>query len=121
MLQTHPCVTARCDQCGQDCFDDWDYQPHWPTETAALTDLATQGWRVSGRRLVCWRCAAVLACQAHGHQFSPWRACLGGHSIPAHSTHFAHHDEVCAVQYRSCERCGHTEEQPVPGDGLGVA
>ena len=48
MLQTYPCVTAGCDQCGQDCFGDWDYLPHWPTETAALTELANQGWQVTG-------------------------------------------------------------------------
>jgi hypothetical protein len=118
MLQTHPCVTARCDQCGQDCFDDWDYLPHWPTEAAALVDLATQGWRVTGRRLVCWRCAAVLACQAHGHEFGSWRDCGCEQRI---SDHTARPDGSCAEQWRTCQRCDHAEECPAPGDGRGVA
>jgi hypothetical protein len=116
MLQTRTCVTAGCDQCGQDCFDDWDFEPHWPTETAALTDLANQGWQVTGARLVCRGCAAVLACRAHGHEFSSWRGCLCGQSIPAHSTDPGH---SCGVQRRSCDRCGHAEEQPASSAGGG--
>lgn len=119
MLQTHSCVTAGCDQCGQDCFDDRDYQPHWPTEAAALAELATAGWQVSGARLVCRHCAAVLACRTNGHQFSSWRDCLCGRSIPGHP---GGPDASCAVQWRWCERCGHAEDRPAPtGDGPGVA
>jgi hypothetical protein len=116
MLQTLTCVTAGCDQCGQDCFGDWDYQPHWPTEAAALADLATEGWQVTGARLVCRCCVAVLACQIHGHQFGSWRDCGCEQRILDHR---ACPDGSCGVQWRTCERCEHAEERPTPGAGGG--
>lgn len=109
MLQTHPCVTARCDQCGQDGSGHWDYQPHWPTEAAALADLADAGWQLTGSRLLCARCAALLACRTHGHEFSPWRACLCAQSVQAHPVH---PDGSCGSQYRTCGRCDAGEERP---------
>jgi hypothetical protein len=119
MLQTFTCVTAGCDQCGQDCFDDWDCLPHWPTEAAALADLATQGWQVTGARLVCRDCAAVLACQTHGHQFGSRRDCGCEQRISDHS---ARPDESCGAQWRICQRCEHAEERPAPvADDQGVA
>jgi hypothetical protein len=116
MLQTLTCVTAGCDQCGQDCWGDWDYQPHWPTETAALADLATEGWQVTGARLVCRHCVAVLACQTHGHLFCSWRDCGCEQRILDYS---ARPDGDCAMQRRTCERCEHAEDRPGTSDGRG--
>jgi hypothetical protein len=119
MLQNLTCVTAGCDQCGQDCFDDWDYLPHWPTEAAALADLANQGWQITGKRLVCRDCASVLACQTHGHQFGSWRDCGCKQRISDHS---ARPDGLCGAQWRNCQRCEHAEERPARvDDDQGVA
>jgi hypothetical protein len=122
MLQTQPCVTADCDRCGQACWRDWDYQPHWPTETAALAELTTTGWRVTGTRLVCGECVAVLACQTHGHEFTPWQPCLWDPRLPGHPAH--PRGGSCGLRYRSCERCGRCErtdmEHSTPEQGQEV-
>lgn len=112
MLRTHTCVTAECDRCGATCHDD-EYQPHWPTEAQALTDLVKAGWQTIGSRLVCRHCAAVLACHTSGHDLSSWNAC------PCQQRIFPYHpvdqDGSCAVRYRVCDRCGHFEQRPAPG------
>jgi hypothetical protein len=118
MLSTRTCMTAGCDQCGQDCFDDADFEPHWPINTAALTDLANLGWQVNGTRLTCRGCVAVMACQAHGHPFSAWWECGCEQRIVDHP---AGPGGQCAMQWRSCQRCEHHEQRPVRGDGQGVA
>ncbi|MGH9290284.1 MAG: hypothetical protein ACRD0V_18655 [Acidimicrobiales bacterium] len=62
MLRTHTCVTAECDRCGHACWNLWDYQPHWDSETAALVGLESHGWRVDDTRpprMLCPRCAAA--------------------------------------------------------------
>lgn len=81
-------------------FDDWDYQPHWPTEAAALADLADAGWQVTGPGLMCRRCAAALACHTSGREFSSCQACLCEQSIPDHSVD---RDGSCRVQCRWCD------------------
>jgi hypothetical protein len=122
MLQTHPRVTAGYDQRGQDCWRDWDYQPHWPTQTAALAKLTTTGWQVTGARLVCPECVAVLACQTHGPEFTPWQVCLCDPRLPGHPVH--PQGGSCGLWYRSCNRCGRCErttvERSTPGESQEV-
>jgi hypothetical protein len=76
MLQTHTYVTAGCDRCAQACWKHWDYPPEWPSEAAALAELTTRGWQITGRRLLCAPCAALLAEHPRGHHSHPWRASL---------------------------------------------
>ncbi|MCA1695985.1 MAG: hypothetical protein LC749_15365 [Actinobacteria bacterium] len=67
MLQTQTCVSAQCGQCGTRWWDHWDFEPHWPTEAAALRWLAADGWQVHGSVLLCGRCTDVVACRTNGH------------------------------------------------------
>ncbi len=117
MWETHECVQAGCDQCGDRCWEDWDYRPHWPSEPAARTELAEQDWQLEGERMLCARCAALEACRTLGHQFSAWVACLCG---PGGDRRCASPAGSCPA-HRWCERCWHFEEHPDPATGQGVA
>ncbi|MGH4017931.1 MAG: hypothetical protein ACRDT0_01530 [Pseudonocardiaceae bacterium] len=114
MLQTHACVSAGCDQCDQACWSDWDYQPHWDSETEALADLAGHGWRVEDGqppRMLCRTCAVVVACEAAGHDFTDWQRCR---CVQRLSKHPAGPGGVCGVQFRYCARCWLHESRPAP-------
>jgi hypothetical protein len=118
-MTTRSCVLVSCDECGDRCWDrdGYGYEPHWSTEDVALADLVTQGWRTTASgRLLCARCAAVLACRTQGHQFRSWQPCycdqLDGY--PMLSGHHTSTEGSCTAQWRSCERCDHHEERLAP-------
>ena len=76
MLQVQTCVSVHCHQCG-DALGGPGFEAHFPTEDVALEAAAARGWRIGpGDRLWCSACGPVLACEAEGHQFTPWRAVL---------------------------------------------
>ncbi|MGH3978053.1 MAG: hypothetical protein ACRDRZ_03465 [Pseudonocardiaceae bacterium] len=119
MLQTHACVTAGCDQCGQACWDDWEYRPHWDSESEALADLPGLDWQVDDGqppRLLCPTCAAVATCEAAGHDFEGWRRCRCAQRVAGHTPGPG---GVCGERVRYCHRCSEPESRPIE-QALGV-
>ncbi len=117
MLQVRTCVIVHCDQCGAACWDGRDYEPHWPTEEAALAEVAAEGWYVEDPRLLCPDCGAVLTCEAVGHEFTDWQPCRCEQRVAAHPPG---PDGRCGVEFRHCERCCLHESRLGP-DGRAAA
>lgn len=40
MFQDQACVFVRCDRCGERCWQEREYEPPWPTEVGARSELA---------------------------------------------------------------------------------
>jgi hypothetical protein len=93
MLRAHTCVSVHCDQCA-DTPAGAGFEAHYPDETTALDAAMVAGWLAApDGRLVCSACGPVLVCEAHGHEFGPWRP-LEGPEVGMGSR-----------EYRNCHRC----------------
>lgn len=103
-------VTAACDNCGPDWWDDGDAEgtPLFTSQAAARRSLAADyEWRIvqqiNGRfRMICGTCASEEDCEQFGHQ---WRAAEldpAGGSPPR------------AAPIELCRRCGKVRREDIP-------
>ncbi|MDQ3153887.1 MAG: hypothetical protein M3R63_19970 [Actinomycetota bacterium] len=101
-VQTHTCVTIRCDGCGSGPHDgDGEGEVHYPSAAVAAADLTgdrdpERCWSVEGARHLCPDCL----CVRDGHLWQAPRRCLCVGRI-----RLAGHSQDCRVVARTCTRC----------------
>ena len=93
---THVCVSITCDG---GCPDEgWpDGVEHFRSLQGGHEQLRTDGWIVTGTRVLCPLCAAAADCAATGHRWDQWDPDV--------------HDGI-AFQVRACEHCPAAEFDP---------
>lgn len=112
MIRRHQCVSLHCDQCAQPP-EGPDFGVHFPDEMTALEMAVAQGWRASADgRLFCSACGPILACEAEGHEFTPWHRpdqqdqtqgfrCGCDPRAAVHPLG----SQQCTREFRYCQRC----------------
>lgn len=97
MITSTRCFEAHCDECGATFGREDTAAIHYSDATTLERDLETQGWAVTGNRVLCPSCQHHIACTLIGHHWKPWRSlahlCLPG-------------------LMRSCKHCGTAEFDP---------
>lgn len=96
VIREVPCYMINCADCGDECWADLDYTPHFTSKADLYRSLfKDHGW-THGRhgRWLCRSCTEEADCARDGHQWGEWRP---------------HHQDV-EVVWRLCERCRDHDE-----------
>lgn len=112
MFIDQPCVTLACDGCAK-VFGDSDDGGSWhfDSQESALKTAADCEWQVTPDRVDCPECVTKRACEAEGHDWSPWMRCLCGGEMPDHQHGMTRERRWCGRDH-----CHANEQQDVVGD-----
>jgi len=114
MIETCACVVVRCDDCGEDWYDQLDGVIHFPSIDDARRYLGDD-WNIADDGAAfCPHCIAARSCLANGHDWDEFTPCR--HELWAQPPAENHE----CRDLRSCERCGDLDSRPAAGVSVAV-
>lgn len=107
VIRAITCYTINCADCGENCWEDRDFTPHFTSENELRQRVSDYGWTHDPHdRWLCDRCTQAADCVRDGHQWGEWE--LSPRDL--------------GVVWRVCGHCGRADESLtalLPGGGAG--